>query len=98
VRARSIGGRVPAPTVIKSAWDLEFDKYADTLEAIGEEEAMKLDPLEFWPSHARVLPIHARLAANILSAPCTSANVERLFSLSRRRRRMMTRTEENFIA
>ena len=45
---------------------------------------MKLDPLEFWPKYALLLPIHARLAAKILAAPATSGDVERFFSLAGR--------------
>jgi len=38
--------------------------------------------LLFWAEIAHhLLPIHARLAAKVLSAPMTSAGVERLFSL-----------------
>jgi hypothetical protein len=45
---------------------------------------MEMDPLVFWPTYQSRLPIHARLAAQILSAPATSSDCERLFSLSGR--------------
>ena len=45
---------------------------------------MGYNPLEFWPTYRHRLPIHARLAAKILSAPATSSDCERLFSLSGR--------------
>ena len=57
----------------KSAYALECDKYQEILDSLGEQECMKCDPLMFWPTHTTQLPIHARIAAKILSAPATSA-------------------------
>jgi hypothetical protein len=45
---------------------------------------MELNPLTFWPKYKATLPIHARLAAKVLSTPSTSSDCERLFSLSGR--------------
>ena len=42
------------------------------------------NPLEFWPTYRHRLPILARLVAKLLSAPATSSDCERLFSLSGR--------------
>lgn len=49
-----------------------------------EQEYMALDPLLFWPKYAKQLPIHARIAAKVLSAPATSGDVEWFFSLTGR--------------
>jgi hypothetical protein len=68
----------------KSAFDIEYLAYMTILSEIGEEKCMAFNPLEFWPTHRHKLPIHARLAATLLSAPATSSDCERLFSLSGR--------------
>jgi hypothetical protein len=68
----------------KSLFALECEKYQDILLDLGEDKCMEYDPLVFWPKYAEQLPIHARIAAKVLAAPATSADVERLFSLAGR--------------
>ncbi|XP_053402713.1 uncharacterized protein LOC123550228 [Mercenaria mercenaria] len=40
------------------------------------------DPLKYWSSHSKVSPGLAELASKYLTIPCTSAPVERLFSVA----------------
>ena len=69
---------------LKSPFEIEYLEYMAILSEIGEEKSMAFNPLEFWPIYRHRLPIHARLAAKMLSAPATSSDCERLFSLSGR--------------
>lgn len=79
-----IRNRVAQDTNSTPAFRAEHQIYLKLLDNAGETESFGVDPLEFWALHSIELPIHARLAAKILSAPATSADVERLFSLSGR--------------
>jgi hypothetical protein len=46
-----------------------------------EEKLMAYDPLVFWPRHASLFPILARLARRFLAPAPTSCNVEEMFSV-----------------
>jgi hypothetical protein len=67
-----------------SSFEAEFKEYAKLMNRIGEQEAMKIDPLVFWTEQSDRLPIFARLAAFILAIPTTSSDVERIFSITGR--------------
>ena len=59
-------------------------KYCMHLRAIGEAGLLNIDPLEYWTLHGVQFPIIARIAASVLAIPATSADVERLFSITGR--------------
>jgi hypothetical protein len=67
-----------------SPFDNDFKTYIQLMNRIGEQEAMKLDPMAWWAEQKDRMPILARLAAFILSIPATSSDVERLFSITGR--------------
>lgn len=62
----------------------DFFAYVAHLHNLGEEYLLGLDPLEYWAVHGSKFPIIARIAAQILAIPATSADVERLFSITGR--------------
>ena len=68
----------------KSQFQKECELYEKILFDIEEKSCMGMNPLEFWPTYKTQIPVHARLAVKLLSAPATTENVERLFSLSGR--------------
>jgi hypothetical protein len=45
------------------------------------EELLAYDPLLFWPRHAHMFPIFARLAQRFLASAPTSCNVEEFSQL-----------------
>jgi hypothetical protein len=74
-----------ANTNRKSLFQQECDDYVTYLTAMGEEEVMKIESLQWWADVGIYrFPILARMAMRILSAQPTSAETERVFSISGR--------------
>ena len=57
---------------------LAFDHGAVSVSSDGEVEC--IDAIKFWSEHGKDFPSIAKLALRVLSVPCSSAAVERLFS------------------
>jgi hypothetical protein len=67
-----------------SALQREIDSYVAYMVSIGQEECMKMNCLAFWAANMNRWPILARMAARVLSGQPTSAETERIFSISKR--------------
>jgi hypothetical protein len=74
----------PSPVSTLCAFDKDFNAYVLHLRSIGEKAMLDVDPLEYWALHGGQFPIIARIAATVLAIPATSADVERLFSITGR--------------
>ena len=57
---------------------LELEQYLENVHSYPDEE----EPLQFWVEHREMYPALSSLACDILSIPCSSAPVERVFSIA----------------
>ena len=73
--AEKIGAQVRGSTPLHREW-VDYNALANSSK--GE------NPMDFWSTHAKHLPILAKVARRILCVPVTSSQVERLFSASGR--------------
>jgi hypothetical protein len=72
-------------TSLKSLFARECDAYIAHLTLMGEDEVMKIDTLLWWADVGMYkFPILSRMAMRILCAQPTSAETERVFSISGR--------------
>ena len=72
-------------TIPKSFFEKECQEYIALLLALGEEEVMKIDTLQWWADVGIYkFPTLARIAIRILCAQPTSAETKRVFSVSGR--------------
>jgi hAT family C-terminal dimerisation region len=56
----------------------QVDRYFDKVDS--EAESVSIDCLDFWVTHKERFPALYQLATSLLSAPASSAPVERVFS------------------
>jgi len=80
---RAVRRQAAAPAE-PSPFEKDFREYVAFIRQLGEEALLEIDPLDFWAQHGSRFPIIARIAAVILAVPATSADVERLFSITGR--------------